>query len=102
MLKEHLKMGHIPSMGYLPELTEKDIDDSEHIVGLMGAEPIQEALRQGAQVVLAGRTSDTAVYSAIPLLRGFAPGKCWHAAKVLECGAASTTATVCGDCILVT
>lgn len=47
--------------------------------------------RRGANVVLAGRSSDTSIFSAIPLMRGFNPGPTWHAAKVIECGAAAVT-----------
>jgi hypothetical protein len=47
------------------------------------------ALEAGADVIVAGRSSDTSIYAAYPLLRGCAPGPVWHAAKILECGAAS-------------
>jgi hypothetical protein len=63
----------------------------EHVVGLMGPEPIAEALRGGADVVLAGRATDTALLAALPLMRGCPPGPTWHAAKIAECGALCTT-----------
>jgi len=63
----------------------------EHIVGVMGHEPIQEALRAGADIVLAGRATDTAVSAAFALLHGMPPGPAWHAAKIIECGAQCTT-----------
>jgi hypothetical protein len=59
-----------------------------HVVGMMGVEPIQQALRDGAQVVLAGRASDTALFAALPHAMGADPGLTWHAAKTVECGAA--------------
>ncbi len=46
----------------------------EHIVGLMGHEPITEALAAGADLVLAGRASDTASVAGIALGRGIAAG----------------------------
>jgi hypothetical protein len=58
---------------------------------MMGHEPIVEALRRGADVVLAGRATDTAVAAAVPLLRGMPPGPTWHASKIVECGGQCTT-----------
>jgi hypothetical protein len=40
----------------------------------------------GANFVLAGRCSDSALFAAIPLMQGFPPGLAWHAGKVSECG----------------
>jgi hypothetical protein len=62
-----------------------------HIVGLMGHEPIAVALTSGADLILAGRATDTALSAALPLLRGLPPGPVWHAAKVAECGGLCTT-----------
>jgi hypothetical protein len=62
-----------------------------HIVAMMGHEPIEQALRAGADVVLAGRATDTAVSAALPLMRGMPPGPTWHAAKIIECGGQCTT-----------
>ena len=62
-----------------------------HIVGMMGHEPIAQALEAGADVVLAGRATDTALSAAFPLMRGMPPGPTWHAAKIIECGGQCTT-----------
>ncbi len=62
-----------------------------HIVGLMGHEPIATALARGADLVLAGRATDTALSAALPLMRGLPPGPVWHAAKIAECGGLCTT-----------
>ena len=58
----------------------------EHIVALMGPEPYMAALEAGADIVLGGRTTDTAVLAALPLLRGMGAGASWHAGKIAECG----------------
>lgn len=68
-----------------------DVDPSlfercEHIVALMGPEPYIAALEGGADIVLGGRTTDTAVLAAVPLMRGAGVGPSWHAAKIAECG----------------
>jgi hypothetical protein len=67
------------------------VSSCAHIVAMMGHEPIEQALRAGADVVLAGRATDTAVSAAVPLMRGMPPGPTWHAAKIIECGGQCTT-----------
>jgi hypothetical protein len=69
-----------------PEITERTFIDSERIVGMMGVEPLQDALAAGAQFVLAGRCSDPALYAAMPIARGFPAGLAWHIGKAVECG----------------
>ena len=86
---ERLKAGRIHPIDPAPDYDEAAIERSIRIVAVMGAEPFQAALDQGADVVLAGRATDTAIFAAIPLARGFDPGLCWHAAKIAECGSAS-------------
>jgi hypothetical protein len=58
----------------------------DHIVALMGPEPYIAALEAGADIVLGGRTTDTAVLAAVPLSRGAGAGAAWHAGKIAECG----------------
>ncbi|WP_313220941.1 acyclic terpene utilization AtuA family protein [Stutzerimonas nitrititolerans] len=86
-LKNRLKEGRIRPLHPAPELDGITIETS-HIVGMMGTEPISEALDGGAQVVLAGRASDSALYAVVPERMGADRGLAWHAAKTIECGAA--------------
>jgi Acyclic terpene utilisation family protein AtuA len=86
-LKRRLAEQRIRPLFPAPPISEQVIESS-HIVGMMGTEPIQAALAAGADVVLAGRASDSALYAAIPLTLGADAGLSWHAAKTLECGAA--------------
>lgn len=90
-LKEHLDAGRIHPLPPLGELTAETLESCTHIVGAMGHEPIAGALRAGAQVVLAGRATDTAVAAAFPLMHGMPPGPTWHAAKIVECGGQCTS-----------
>ena len=53
----------------------------------------------GAEVILAGRSSDTAIFAALPEMRGIPSGIAWHAAKILECGAASVVQRRTPDCM---
>ena len=62
----------------------------DRIVALMGPEPYIAALDAGADVVLGGRTTDTAVIAAVPLKLGAGDGPAWHAGKIGECGGQAT------------
>jgi hypothetical protein len=90
-LAARLAAGRILPLEPSRSLDERDLQRCERIVGVMGYEPIAAALRAGANVVLAGRTTDTAVLAAVPLMRGCPPGPAWHAAKTAECGGQCTT-----------
>ena len=70
--------GKIRPLGPIGELTPDDIDETHRVVGMMGVEPFQKALEDGAQVVIAGRATDASIYAAIPLMRGCDPGLTWH------------------------
>lgn len=67
------------------------LSSCSNIVALAGAEHIQAALETGADIVIAGRTTDTAIIAALPLANGCNPGGAWHGAKIGECGALATT-----------
>src|ERR1700730_8625346 len=99
-LKRRLAEGRVRPLFPAPPISEQVIESS-HIVGMMGTEPIQAALAAGADVVLAGRASDSALYAAIPLTLGADPGLSWHAAKTLECGAACAVVPA-ADCMFAT
>jgi hypothetical protein len=83
-----------------PPLTEEGVNRAARIVAMMGPEPYAEALDAGAQIVLAGRSSDAAIYAAVPLWRGIAPGPAWHMGKTVECGYAIEEPIGAGECIV--
>ena len=60
-------------------------------MALAGVEQINAALATGADIVIAGRTTDTAIIAALPIARGIGPGPAWHGAKIGECGALCAT-----------
>src|SRR5689334_1083165 len=86
-----LERGRIHALPPSEPVDTATLAKCEHIVGMMGHEPIQEALRAGANIVLAGRATDTAVPAAFALMHGMPPGPTWHAAKIIECGGQCTT-----------
>jgi hypothetical protein len=89
-------------LAHRPPLDAATVDRAERIVGMMGAEPYLRALDQGAEVVLAGRSSDTAIFAGLPVRAGIPSGIAWHAAKILECGAASVEQRTSPDCLMAT
>ena len=101
-LKSKLREGKIVPLKPAPHLDEAVIDRSIHIVGMMGHEPIAKALDDGAEVIVGGRASDTTLFAALPLARGFPEAPVWHAAKILECGAASVALRKSPDCMFAT
>jgi len=90
-LKESLDQGRIRPLAPAGDLDTATLESCTHIVGMMGHEPIVAALAGGADVVLAGRATDTAVAAAFPLMAGMPAGPTWHASKIIECGGQCTT-----------
>lgn len=74
-----------------PDIDANLIESCTNIVALAGAEQITEALNTGADIIIAGRTTDTAIIAALPLQKGCHPGGAWHGAKIGECGALCAT-----------
>ena len=52
---------------------------------MMGPEPYRAALDAGAQVILAGRSTDPAPWAALAMHHGMPPAQAWFAGKMLEC-----------------
>ena len=88
---EALDNGKLHPLDPAPDISREDIEGFTNIVALAGAEQIEAALNTGADVIIAGRTTDTAIISALPLMRGCHSGAAWHGAKIGECGALCAT-----------
>jgi hypothetical protein len=99
-VRDALAAGKISAGPYVPELTESIIEESVNIVGQMGTEPIIRALEAGADVILAGRAYDPAVFAALPIFRGFDHGLALHMGKILECAAIAADPGSGADCAL--
>ena len=92
--------GRLSALPGAPEISEPDVLDCSNIVALAGAEQINAALATGAEIVIAGRSTDTAVIAALPLARGCHPGGAWHGAKIGECGALATNNPASGAILI--
>jgi hypothetical protein len=73
--------GQPMSVGHAHELAR--------VVAMLGGEAISMALNRGADLVLAGRCSDAAIFAAPAMNAGIDPGTAWCAGKILECGASA-------------
>lgn len=90
-LKRRYQSGEVFPLDGAPPIDETVFDRCQNIVGLAGAEPFQAALQAGADVVICGRATDTAILAALPLMKNCNEAACWHGAKIAECGSLCTT-----------
>ncbi len=99
-LERALDAGRIEPLGPIAPLERDTLRRSTRVVAMMGVEPIQAALDAGAQVVLAGRASDAAIYASEPLRRGFDAGLSWHLGKIIECAGQVVEPRTGQDCVI--
>ena len=102
LVRAALRSGGIEPLSFVPPLTEAALDATTHLVAQIGHEPIVEALRDGADVVLVGRCYDPANFSAFPILHGHDEALATHMGKILECGAIASTPGSGADCAFAT
>ncbi len=67
------------------DLTEEELDATDRIVAMAGVHPYMKLLEQGADVIIGGRSSDSAIFAAPALSRGFPEDLSYYLGKVLEC-----------------
>jgi hypothetical protein len=99
-LIERVNAGLTRPLAKMKPLDEDTIRRAERIVGMMGPEPFARALDNGAQVILAGRSSDPAQWAGPAIRAGMKPAPSWYAGKMLECGAEPSVPKE-PDCIFV-
>jgi len=104
-----VRRGRVRPLGGMPPLDAATVELADVIVGQMGTEAFQRALKAGADVIVAGRACDTAIFAALPGLLGAPMGPVMHMAKIIECaslccvpgGRDAMLATVEGDTLIV-
>ncbi|MBP0637714.1 acyclic terpene utilization AtuA family protein [Cupriavidus sp. AcVe19-6a] len=86
LVREKLGAGEtIRGLDGFADLTLSELDSTERIVAMAGVHPYLELLRQGADVIIGGRSSDAAVFAAPALHHSFAADHAYYLGKVLEC-----------------
>jgi hypothetical protein len=81
-----LRSGRTRPLSGRAQLREADVESATHIVAMQGTEPVERAISGGADVVLCGRISDSAMFAAVPILHGVPLAQAWHMAKVIDHG----------------
>ena len=98
-IKENLRSGNILPLYPAGEIDELDVENTVRIVAQMGEEPFIEALNNGANVIIAGRSYDPSVFSALAIKEGFDKGLAIHMGKILECAAIAAIPGSGSDCM---
>ena len=81
-----LKAGHvIEGLDGRSKLTEEEIAKTDRIVAMAGIHPYIKALDMGADVIIGGRSSDSAIFAAPAIRAGFPEALAYYLGKVLEC-----------------
>ena len=99
VLKHH-NDGSLKKMHSSPLPTKAQITGSSNIVAQMGTEPFIKALDMGAQVIVAGRAYDPAVFACVAIRNGFDTGLAMHMGKILECATIAAVPGSGSDCML--
>ena len=97
---EEFEKDSIESLTAVPVITRSDIENSTRIVAQMGMGPFIKALDEGAEIIIAGRAYDPAVFAALPVKNGFEPGLALHMGKILECACIAATPGSGSDCMM--
>jgi hypothetical protein len=85
-LAEQCRRRDIRGLGITERLTSEAVESCPRVVAMMGVEPVVKALEQGADVVIAGRSCDDAIFAAVPIFHGKDRGLSLHMGKAIECG----------------
>lgn len=99
-VKTAIKAGKVSALHPAPELTTEEVDKASMVVAQMGTEPFMQALDNNADVILAGRAYDPAVFAALPEKKGYDKGLAIHLGKILECASIAATPGSGSDCMM--
>ncbi len=80
------RLDRVRPLGAPWELTQDILAATSRMVAMIGVEPYLEALDAGADVIVAGRSCDDALFAAYPVWKGYDRGLSLHMGKCIECG----------------
>jgi hypothetical protein len=100
LVLDRLAGGRLAPLPPAPDSSAADVEATVRIVGQMGIEPFIRAFKAGAQVVVAGRAYDPAVFAALAVHRGYDRGLALHLGKILECACIAASPGSGSDCML--
>ena len=67
------------------DLDAATLDATDRIVAVAGVHPFIKLLDEGADVIIGGRSSDSAIFAAPAIRAGYPEGLAYYYGKVLEC-----------------
>lgn len=85
-LRAQMRAGNgVQGLDGFADLTEEELDATDRIVAMAGVHPYMKLLDEGADVIIGGRSSDSAIFAAPALAAGFPENLSYYLGKVLEC-----------------
>jgi len=66
-------------------LCEVELNATDRIVAMAGVHPFLQLLEAGADVIIGGRSSDSAIFAAAALHNGYSESNAFMLGKILEC-----------------
>lgn len=86
LVRQKIRSGSaVTGLDLRADLTEEDLDGTERIVAMAGVHPFQKLLTEGCDVIIGGRSSDSAIFAAAALQSGHDKAASYYLGKVLEC-----------------
>ncbi|WP_127902287.1 acyclic terpene utilization AtuA family protein [Solirhodobacter olei] len=86
LVRAQISSGHaVAGLDARPDLTEDELDATTRVVAMAGVHPFVELLAQDCDVIIGGRSSDSAIFAAPALFHGFPEAQAYYLGKVLEC-----------------
>ncbi len=101
-LKAAVADGRVSPFPGVAPLAAETVDACTAIVAQMGTEPFIEALENGADVIIAGRSCDSAIFGSFGIWKGFDRALSLHMGKILECAAMSAMPPTGRDAVIAT
>jgi hypothetical protein len=85
-IKEQLEQGiSIEGLDGRKHLTMDELNQTDKIIAVAGIHPFIQALKMGADVIIGGRSSDTAVFASAAIYEGFPEHFSYYLGRILEC-----------------
>ncbi|WP_313137584.1 acyclic terpene utilization AtuA family protein [Paracoccus jeotgali] len=86
LVRGKIRVGsEITGLDARPALTEEELDATDRIVAMAGVHPFLKLLEEGCDVIIGGRSSDSAIFAAAALHKGYPEAQSYYLGKVLEC-----------------
>jgi len=89
MLEQAAREGRLSSLeavaAHLPVPEPAQMQACAHVVAQCGCDTLEAALRTEPDVLVAGRSCDTAIFAALPRMLGYDAALALHMAKIIEC-----------------